>query len=204
MLFRAVAFVGEPAVIGEFSMQVLHDAISGHFGDDRCGGNRHRAGITIHERVAAAGQGRRIIAIHKCELCRECKRPHSARHGEVRRLANIDEVDFIDACLADADHGAFYDFRECFLARFRRHLLRIVQAARNSLAIQDDRRRDHGAGQRSTSRLIHSGDRAGHGFQQPRLKNVMRQISHPWKRLSRSIAKREAAPEPLIRLTHMK
>ena len=62
------------------------------------------------QRVAAAGQGGRVIAVHQRELRRHGQRPHRPRHGQMGRLADIDQVDLADTGFADADrHRHLHD-----------------------------------------------------------------------------------------------
>ena len=95
---------------------------------------------------------------------RERERPHRARHGEMRRLADIDEVDFVHARFADADrHGASPGCARTASSRvFRRQLLGVVQALGDALAVEDHCRRHHRTGERTAAGFIHAGDGAGH------------------------------------------
>ena len=69
VLLGAVALVGEPAVTGKFGMQCLHHAVARHLGDDGRCRDRHGTRIAVDERIAAAGQGRGIIAVDQRKRC---------------------------------------------------------------------------------------------------------------------------------------
>ena len=63
-----------------------------------------RAGASLPSTSAKAGRDR--------------QRPHRARHGQMRRLADVDEVDLVDTGFADADGDrALHDVRIELLAR---------------------------------------------------------------------------------------
>ena len=94
--------------------------------------------------------------------------------ARVRRLADVDEVDLIHAGLADADDRAFHDAHIGLFAGLGRHLLGIVQALGDALAVEDDGGRDHRPGQGAAPGFVHAGDGAGAVFQKARFEDVMR------------------------------
>ena len=93
----------------------------------------------------------------------------------MRRLADVDEIDLVHARFADADgNGAVEDAHISFLARFRLHDFRIVEAFGNFFPIEDHSRRDHRARERPAARFVDAGDGAGACFEHTRLENVVR------------------------------
>ena len=89
------------------------------------------------------------------------ERRDRARHGQMRGLADVEQVDLVDAGLADADDGARHESRVKRLALCRRQLLGIVQAARDATPFQDHRRGHHRPGKRAAAGFVHAGDGAG-------------------------------------------
>ena len=90
-----------------------------------------RTGSALTARVSAHSEARRMLS-----RSMRCDRAEGHRH--LRRGA---------------------DFLVQLLARFRIELLGIVEAARDALGVENDRRRRHRAGERSPARLVAAGDR---------------------------------------------
>ncbi len=68
MRFGWVADIGVPAVMREFFVKAIHDAVTRDFGDDGGGGNAFGFAIALNDGARGAGEVRReLVAINKAK-----------------------------------------------------------------------------------------------------------------------------------------
>ena len=132
-------------------------------------------------RVAGAGQRRRVVAVHQREGGRERKRPHRARHGQMRRLADVDEVDFVHARFADADTAPHvHDARVSASRASAVICLELLRPLGMRLRSRITAAATTGPGERPAPGFVHAGDGPGHLQPDARFEDVMRH--RPWAR----------------------
>ena len=159
MLGHGIAHVALEAVAGMRQAEAPHQPVAGHLGDDR--GRRHRQHqrVARHHRLAVAAAIDLHVAVDENELRPYRQRPHRARQRPQRGAQDVVAVDALDRAERHRHLRGGADFLVQFLALRRAELLGVVQAARDALGIEDDRRRHHRAGERPPARLVAAGDR---------------------------------------------
>ena len=162
MMGGGVAAIGFPAKAPVIGGQPGHQAVAGHLGDDRGGGNRERDGVAANDKLFGAAEARRTIAVDECEVWHAplvpCQRGDGAAHREQRGLQDVDPVDLGDRTDPDADDGRAADRGEqSFPVRFLEGL-GIIDAVRDSGGVEHHGRGDHGARQRPAAGLVDPND----------------------------------------------
>ena len=161
MLFGAIPFMGEKIVEGILPMKFGHQSIPRHFGHDRGRRDGQAERITLDdgaERDGAIGQSNRV---NEQAIRLRSETGQRTTHGEAGRFKNVELVDFFVARRTDPDADrAFVDRDvELFPLGFSEKL-GIVAADQPAPSRQDDGRRDHRTGQRTSTRFIQAGDPA--------------------------------------------
>ncbi len=160
VLRRAVSFVSGKAVFGINKIVGAHQAITGHFGDNGCGGNRDRMRVALHERFAAfARKDAKGEAVYEDEIGKGINLKKSLAHCFMRRLQNVDAVNHVGFNAAEADGKGFgpdTHFRSFPLSG--RQLFGVPNAVQRKPRRQDDAGRQDRAGQRPASDFVNPGD----------------------------------------------
>src|SRR3989441_4280283 len=162
VLRRGVAFVRFPEMAGVPRGQPVHEVIAQDLGDDRRGGDRVAAGITIHDGFVLAPQLGTRQPIDEHVSRDEAEPAQRPLHREDRGAADIEPVDLAAAGRPDGDgHGALTDLGGELLALQRRQHLGVVEPADRLRAHRKhDGRGDHWACQWTAADFIDSGDDA--------------------------------------------
>ena len=159
VLFGAIPFMGQKVVVGILPMKLGHQAIPRHFGHDRgrCDGQAER--ITLDdgaERDGAIGQSNRV---NEQTIRLRSETGQRTTHSQAGRFKNVELVDFFVARRTNPDADRAFGDRdvELFPLGFSQEL-GIVASDQPAPSWQDDGRRDHRTGQRTSARFIQAGD----------------------------------------------
>ena len=99
------------------------------------------------------------IAVDQGPRGLEAKGFNRALHGEHSCPVNVDLVDLFYRGHADPNPGDLLEPPKDGLPRVEVQPLGIVDPARKFFAVENDRSRDHGSGERRATRLVHSRER---------------------------------------------
>lgn len=161
---NAIARVPLPAVTGMIAGEGGHHPVPLDLGDDGGRGDRKRTSIPLHQRGGGAAQaGRRPVPVDKREARRARQRIERAAHGEIGGAEDVEPVDLLNAGDAEADLRDIPESGKKRLAPGGGEPLRIVQAGRNPLRIENHGSGDDGPGPGAAPGLVHPGDGAGGG-----------------------------------------
>src|SRR5262245_28577178 len=160
MLGCRVSFVGFPAIAGMPHGQPVHEVVAQHFGDDRGCRDRMAARVSVHDGLVLAAQLGTRQAIDENVRRREAEPVQCALHGEDRRPANVQAVDFTHARGADGDGKCpLADLRdEPLPLRSGEHLGVVETANRLDAHRKHDGRGDHWTGQWTAADFVNPGD----------------------------------------------
>ncbi len=162
MVFGAITLVAIPGINGMPLVQSDHQPVARDLGDDRGRGDGNRDAVATDQGLAWTGQSGGIITIDQGKDRRSGQGANSAGHRQMGGLADVDEIDFIDAGLANANRNRTrHDLIEENFASFGRELLGIVEALGKAAALENHGSGNDGTGERAAPSLIHAGDGTG-------------------------------------------
>jgi hypothetical protein len=154
-----IAFMPGEAITGILGIIRDHHPVTGHFGDDRCGGDDERVGIPIDDRELWVRTSRYILTIDQDEIRSNCQGFKGKPHGTQGGLKDIESVDLIGRNDANTKGDRLSgDFLKEDLTTHGGEALGVVETGQVNRFYEDNGSGNDRTGERTTTRLINTGE----------------------------------------------
>ena len=186
-LCRIARVIG-PAISGILAIQIRHDPVARHLGDDAGGRDGHDLAIPFDHSLCRTGQiGWQAVAINQKVIGPAWKGRDRATHGEISRLKNIERINLCGAGMSDAGLRLRDDQRMKPVPRGGREPFGILQTFGQIMRIKAHSGRCHWPGQRAAADLVHADDAARPQIEGALLSAEIRQVTNHADSLARNV-----------------
>ena len=159
VICRRVPFVSVEAVSRISAVQIRHQLVADHFGNNRRGSDRGAAPVTVGDAALRHGQLWDVECVDEHHVRLRGKREHGTPHGTQRGLMDVDAVNLPRVSGSDAPGVGVPDDRlEERGPSAGRHQLRVAEARNVPVRVQDDGGRHDRPRQAPSPDLVDAGD----------------------------------------------
>ena len=161
MLWRGVTLVPPKSVLRIEGVDLVHDPVARHFGDDARGGNGKAEFVARHNRSMGGGKVGHRETVDQNVLGRCGQGVDRLAHGSMCGPEDVDRVDgdhILNRYSPMHMRGTGH-LHEQLRPELGRKLLGIIQATEAPMLQENDRRGNNRPGERSTPRFINTGNK---------------------------------------------